>query len=246
MQRSEKPAEADESCHEGDRPTMLAVLRNSDLLGFLPAHCTDGLLAECHLAHAQRGEVIYSAGDPVLFAGIVGTGFVKVSRPIEVGHEMAVELLGPGQSFALKAAIANRNIHVNVTAACPCWYLKIPTHVFGRQYHEGVPLSESISRCMAPRIDRAKTFQYQIAKGNVAHRLAVVLLTLADSTPSTSMAPAGLTVPVSRLDLAEMAGTTIETTNRIFSQWQKDGVLLSRGKCVTIMNQAALERVAAD
>lgn len=229
-----------------DRPSVMEVLRQSELITCLPAHCQDGLLDEGHLQFAQRGESIYRVGDPALFAGLVGTGFVRISKPIHVGHESIVQIAGPGQTFALKAAMDLRPLKVNIVAATPTWFLKIPVHVFGRSFHDGVPISELVLESIAPRIEQARQFHYRVAKGNVPQRLAVVLLTLADSYGRQTGNGTLLSVPLTRQDLAEMAGTTLETTNRVVSQWQKAGVVRSERGSTQIYDHKALESLVPD
>ena len=49
-----------------------------------------------------------------------------------------------------------------------------------------------------------------------------------------------LDLPLSRLDLAEMTGTTLFTVSRLLSGWQRDGILDLGRQRVTILDPDAL------
>jgi CRP/FNR family transcriptional regulator len=53
-----------------------------------------------------------------------------------------------------------------------------------------------------------------------------------------------LNVPVSREDLANMAGTATETTIRLLSDYKQEGLLELPGRKIKIMNLPKLVKVA--
>jgi CRP/FNR family transcriptional regulator len=57
----------------------------------------------------------------------------------------------------------------------------------------------------------------------------------------------GVFIPLalSRQELADLTGTTIETCIRIMSRWSKERVLLTGPDGFTIVNLVALEEIAA-
>lgn len=52
-------------------------------------------------------------------------------------------------------------------------------------------------------------------------------------------------MPLSRQELADLTGTTIETTIRIMSRWQKEDVLRTEKDGFVVVDRATLEGVAA-
>ena len=51
-------------------------------------------------------------------------------------------------------------------------------------------------------------------------------------------------MPLARQDLADLLGTTVETSIRIMSRWGKDGVVLTRKEGFLVANPGVLERLA--
>jgi CRP/FNR family transcriptional regulator len=83
----------------------------------------------------------------------------------------------------------------------------------------------------------------QLSGGSVESRIAAVLLMLAENYGHASDAGLVIEVPLTRQDIAEMAGTTVESTIRTMSSWQKQGHVVTKAKAVTIVNQDRLIRL---
>ena len=67
----------------------------------------------------------------------------------------------------------------------------------------------------------------------------------ADYVKNISRGGTFVAMPLARQELADLTGTTIETTIRIMSRWQKDGVLLTEKDGFVVVDRATLETVAA-
>jgi CRP/FNR family transcriptional regulator len=84
----------------------------------------------------------------------------------------------------------------------------------------------------------------EVTGSRVETRLANVLMMLADRMGRTESR--GLLIPLalSRQDLADLTGTTLETSIRIMSRWGKEGVVLTEKDGFVLTDRAALERLA--
>jgi CRP-like cAMP-binding protein len=83
-----------------------------------------------------------------------------------------------------------------------------------------------------------------LAVDPVEVRLATTLLRLAER--ESARGPQGLTLPfhLTRQSLADMTGTTVETTIRIVSRWLKDGLVREEDNRLVLTNVAALRDLA--
>lgn len=50
-------------------------------------------------------------------------------------------------------------------------------------------------------------------------------------------------VPLTRQDIAEMAGTTVESTIRVVSKWQKSRLVATNSRFLTILDASAIEEL---
>jgi CRP/FNR family transcriptional regulator len=73
-----------------------------------------------------------------------------------------------------------------------------------------------------------------IASGKVEERIAKLLIELGDKIgKETDEGYLVIEAPITRQDIAEMTGTTVETAIRIMSKWKKEGrIEAQRGKIV--------------
>src|SRR5262249_16876848 len=85
----------------------------------------------------------------------------------------------------------------------------------------------------------------EVAGSRVETRFAHLFLKLADKMRRPG--PDGITIPValSRQDLADLTGTTIETCIRTMSRWHKEGTVRTERDGFVLADRAALEKLTA-
>ena len=226
-----------------DRPANIAAIEACSILNALSAEERQKVAGESFMAYAERGELIFGAGSVAETVCIVGTGFVKLTRASGSGQEMSVELLGPGQCFGLLVAIEGRAYPLSSIAVTNCWYLKVPSRVLLPLYQASGAFKDNVVRSLGPRLRKAHDMMLRLSSVRVEERLAAVLFILGDSYGLREDGHLKISVPLTRQDVAEMAGTTVETTIRTFSRWQKSGILATDRQRLTILDEHALEEI---
>ncbi len=226
-----------------DRPSNLAVIEACSLFNALIPEERRTLADASYVAYAERGEFIWVAGALSHFAAVVGTGFIKMTRTTPQGSEVAVELLGPGQAAGLLSAIEGRVYPLSAVAVTDVWYLKVPVPALLEVYRESAGLRDQVLRSLAPRLRKAHDMMARMSTCKVEHRIAAVLIILMLSYGEKIPEGTRLTVPLTRADLAEMAGTTVETAIRVMSRWQKEGVVSTDHQVITILKPQALDEL---
>lgn len=229
-----------------ERPSTNSVIEACSVLNALTPEERESLADRSFMSYAERGEAIWLAGAPSDFFAVVGRGFVKMTRTSPQGSEVALELLGPGQCFGLLAALEGRSFPLSAIAVTNCWYLKIPTRALQELYQANPQLRDQILRTLSPRLRRAHDMMARMSTGKVEQRIAAVLLILGESYGEKVGERVRLTVPLTRQDISEMAGTTIETCIRIMSKWQKAGVVSTDHQVITLEQIDALNAALVD
>lgn len=225
-----------------ERPSKADVLASSTLLNAVPAEERDVLLERAHLAFAERGETIWFHGSECDFVGLVGVGFVKMVMSSASGQELTAELMGPGQIFGLLGAVEGQGCPLSARAVCATWYLKLPKRETLAMYQKVDVLKDHLLRRTTNRLRHSHEMLARMSSGRVAERIVAILFLLAESygreTPSGTL----IDVPLTRQDIGDMAGTTVETTIRVMSKWQKEGVISTDQRHITICDRARLGR----
>jgi CRP/FNR family transcriptional regulator, nitrogen oxide reductase regulator len=155
-----------------------------------------------------------------------------------------LELLGPGEPFGGVAVIERRPYPASAQATEPSVVVRIPQEPI-------VALSErhpSVVREMALMIGRrlrsAHDSVESLASDPVEARLAATLLRLAEREGPPARQGTTLSFHLTRQALADMTGTTVETTIRVVSRWLRDGLVREEGGRLVIPSVGALREVA--
>lgn len=223
-----------------ERPSVVQSLEASPLLRCLTPEQKRTLAETCRVVHADRGEVIWLCGSEVDYFGLVASGFVKMVRTTGDGSDVTLELMGPGQIFGMLGTIERTGCPLSAVAVTNTWYVRIPKYAFLPLYEDCAPLKDGLIRLSATRLHTQNDLRARLSKGRVEERIAAILFMLADSYGERKGNTLRLRVPLTRQDIAEMAGTTVETTIRTLSRWQKLGYLRTRSHFIAILDEAAL------
>jgi CRP-like cAMP-binding protein len=86
----------------------------------------------------------------------------------------------------------------------------------------------------------------EVATEKVEQRIAHTIMRLADQAGRRTARGVEIAFPISRQDLAEMAGTTLHTVSRTLSGWEDQGIVTSGRRRVVVSDPRALSRIAAE
>lgn len=225
------------------KPTVQSLLQSSTLLNALTPEEMETLASTSRVVHVGRGEIIWISGDEVDYFGLAGTGFVKMVRGNADGTDVAVELMGPGQIFGMMGTITMAGCPLTSIAVTDMWYLRIPKRPFLDIYEKNVRLKDRLVRRMTLRLHGAMDLMARMSSGRVDERIAAILFILADSYGERHGKQLTLQVPLTRQEISEMAGTTVESCIRVISRWQKEGLVATDKHIITILDENRLGKV---
>jgi CRP-like cAMP-binding protein len=225
------------------KPTIQSLLQSSTLLNALTPSELESLATVSRVAHVERGEIIWMTGDHVDYFGLAGTGFVKMVRGSADGTDIAVELMGPGQIFGMMGTIALSGCPLTAIAVTDMWYLRIPKRAFLEIYEHSTRLKDVLVRRMTVRLHGAMDLMARMSSGRVDERIAAILFILAESYGERHNGHLTLRVPLTRQEISEMAGTTVESCIRVVSRWQKAGLVSTDKHIITILDEKRLNAV---
>jgi CRP/FNR family transcriptional regulator len=123
------------------------------------------------------------------------------------------------------------------------WYLRIPKRAFIEIYNSSAALKDRIVRRLSLRLQNAHNLISHLSSGRVEERIAVVLFMLTESYGQRESGSVLLRVPLTRQEISEMAGTTVESTIRTMSRWQKDGLVSTDHHFIRILDEDGLKEL---
>lgn len=223
---------------------LAGFLSASAIFAGVPRKDVQALAAVAREDRYGPRQYIFEEGDPSIWFCVVRAGRVKIVRHSRGGKEVVLELLGPGEPFGGVAVIERRPYPASAQTTEPSVVVKVPQDPI-------VALSErypSIVREMALMIGRrlrsAHDSVKSLASDPVEARLAATLLRLAEREGTRDRHGVTLPFHLTRQSLADMTGTTVETTIRVVSRWVKNGLVRERNSRLVVRSADALREIA--
>lgn len=220
-------------------------LRESCLSGGVPA---EDLERVANIVYARRrimgGERLYSAGDESRCIYAIRTGFFKTSLTANNGREqvtgffMAGELLGMegfGGGSYRDSAIALEDSDV----------CAMPYSLIEKIGHEVPSLQRRLHSVLAREIMRGHGVMLLLGSMSAEERLATFLLNLSRRFQRRGYSGSSFLLRMTRSEIGSYLGLKLETVSRLFSAFDKDGLLDVQHRQVSILDIEGLERVLA-
>jgi CRP-like cAMP-binding protein len=189
-----------------------------------------------------RGDVIFREGDPPSHLWLIVRGLVKVVRRAG-DRDLILEILGPKDTFGEVAVYDGIPYPATAISAKATTVLCIPRDDFFTALERHPQLTRGLLRELTRHLRLVTQRLDELTKAGIDRRIALLLVRLAERIGQARADGTFVPVTLSRKDLAELAGTTIETAIRIMSRWSKRGLVLTKKDGFVIPDVAALAAV---
>jgi CRP/FNR family transcriptional regulator len=201
-----------------------------------------GRLAEVALVRSwDKGETVFTEGEPSEFLLTVLAGRVKVVKLLPSGKEVILEIFGPGDPVGAVVAYEGRPYPASAVALERTTCLLVRRAPFFALLEKHPTLVRGLLSAFTRRIVELAQRIPEVAGARVETRFAHLFLKLADRIGRPRGASVFIPMVLSRQELADLTGTTIETCIRLMSRWGKEGVLETEKEGFVLSNRAALE-----
>ena len=225
------------------RPTA-AVLAQIPLFRRVSPDDRERLAEVSHLRLYEHGDQIFAEGDPSDFFYVVVTGRVKVYKHTPSGSDLILEIFGPGGPLGAVAAYESRPYPASSEALEATTCLLIPRQTFFDLLEHHPSLVRGLLGSLSLRLVELTTRLAELTGGRIETRFARLFLKLADQLGRPERGGIFIPLPLARQELADLTGTTIETSIRIMSRWGKDDVLRTEKDGFVLVDRAALQALA--
>ncbi|GAA2747875.1 Crp/Fnr family transcriptional regulator [Terrabacter aerolatus] len=222
---------------------MPAVTVEVGLLSELEADERREILASMHRHSYAAGEVVFHEGDLADAVHFVIEGRVVAQRSSEHGDRLAYAVMGPGQAFGELAMIVRGGRRTaTVEAVEPTVTLALRFADFERLCSRRPEVSRLLVRLLAARVSRLTDALMEALHTPAELRVVRSLVSLCGIYSTGAQERSPVAVTLNQTALAELAGVTRPTANRVLRRLESTGsVALDRGR-VVVVDPAALRR----
>jgi CRP/FNR family transcriptional regulator len=212
-----------------DSIPLLATLNTDDRAAIEPL---------CRMKGYEKGAVIFREGDPADRIHFIYAGRVKIVKAAGV-RDVIIEILEAGEPAGAVAAFQRRPFPATAIALEPAGLVSIPEREFFELLERQPQITRSVLSGLTMRLMMVNKRLADMT-GSAESRAARVFLTLADRIGHVEGRGAVISLALSRQEIADLLGTTIETAIRLMSRWEKDGLVLTTKSGFTIPDLASL------
>ncbi|PKP94208.1 MAG: Crp/Fnr family transcriptional regulator [Alphaproteobacteria bacterium HGW-Alphaproteobacteria-16] len=180
-----------------------------------------------HHRRYARGETIVAAGDANHVCVTLTRGAAKMSSIDRDGTERIVALIHPagmaGQLFAPSATL-------HVTALTDSEACLFPAAHFAALSETQPALARRLLAEVSRELDESRHLIDLISKRQAKSRVAALILAFSRAaSPAPCHDEAAFDLPLTRGEMAQLLGLTIETVSRTLTAMEQDGAILRQG-----------------
>jgi len=195
----------------------------------------------------QKGDFIFREGDTAEWFHIVQEGIVKCVKSSPEGREITLKVLMPGDLFCCEASAFSGTCHPGCAQAMgQTKIIRINRQAFLNIIQKNPETALAIIGYLGDRLREAQEQSKAFALDRAEKRLAALFVNLAVKTGQTESEGLRLTIHLTRQDLADMTGLTVETTSRIMSRFNKHHLITGTARRLTVHDLARLQSLASD
>lgn len=179
-----------------------------------------------------KHDSVFLDGDRAAFAWFVKEGHVKAVTHAANGRCQALCLAGPGRLFGACCSLGRQDYVCQAVAETDATVVGLPMDYFLGLLARCPEFAAEVMAQISERLRHAKQSQV-FEQESVEKRILRVLMDLVGEY--------GQTVPLTKREVAEMAGTTVETCIRTFSRLEEEGLVSTERGRITVKRMEELE-----
>lgn len=193
----------------------------------------------------KKRQVIFYEGHKPHGIFVVCRGRVKIYKTDDKGHQLTTRIADQGDILGYRALLSGEPYSATAEALEESCLAYIDEVRFKALLVRNQPIALRVIMRLAKDVRVAEDKARDMAMKSSRERLAGLLLMLRATYGRSEKAGAGLRVPFTRQDLADLAGLAQETVIRLLSELEEKKVISINGRNLTILNERALEKYSA-
>ena len=193
----------------------------------------------------EENEFFFFQGDPAKYLYILTSGQVKLMQSNPNGQQVNLRTIHPWQMFGALGAVREQATYPATAQALEeSAALAIESEFLHKMLETSPHIAFDMMSLMTSYIQEMQARYRELATERVEQRVANALIRLAGQSGVRAEKEAVIVLSFSRQDVAEMTGTTLYTVSRLFSEWERQGIIQTGRERINIIKPHELVRIA--
>ena len=191
----------------------------------------------------QKQQHLYREGDEFQSVYAVRSGTMKAYKTTDDGREQVTGFYFPGEILGMDG-ISNHSHASSAKALETSAVCEIPFTSLEKLSTMMPSLQRHFFQLMSREITADQQLITLLSKNSADERVASLLLSISTRNARRKLSATQFRLPMSRVDIGNYLGLTVETVSRVFSRMQKMDVLRVDNKEIEILDVQALQSMA--
>lgn len=191
-------------------------------IGLRPDAGFEQRLAVAHLRRVEAKELLFAEGDATSHLYRVETGAISLYKMLADGRRQIVGFAYPGDLIGLGT---DREHAMSAQAIKPTRVRCLPAASLRQAAAKDPALALKLYEALAGELAATRDLLLTTGQRSALERVAGFLLALSRRNDRNGLDPAGIELPMTRTDIGDFLGLTIETVSRTFTRLKLLGLL---------------------
>ncbi len=191
----------------------------------------------------HKGDELFKAGDELRSLFAIRSGSVKSYTITEQGEEQITgfHLAGDLVGFDAISSETHPSFAEALETSMVC---EVPYETLDQLCGEMPKLRQQIMRLMSNEIGSDQNMLLLLSKKSAEERLASFIYQLSRRFGERGFSPREFRLTMTRGDIGNYLGLTVETISRLLGRFQKAGMIAVQGKYITVLDSESLATAA--
>jgi len=191
----------------------------------------------------QKNQHLYREGDDFQSVFAVRSGTLKAYKTTDDGREQVTGFYFPGEILGMDG-ISNNSHASSAKALETAAICEIPFTSLERLSALMPNLQRHFFQLMSHEITEDQQLITLLSKNSADERVAALMLSISGRNARRKLSATQFRLPMSRVDIGNYLGLTVETVSRVFSRMQKMDILRVDNKEIEILDSQGLKNMA--
>lgn len=223
-----------------------SILRGAEMFAGLSDGELRQVLDAGRIRRLPAGAQAFAQGDPGVSCHSLLHGRVKIVQTRPDGSQHVIRFIGPGEMFGTIAALMDQPFPADAIAVVESlevyWTVETMRELMRRFPDIGLRATKGAGERLMELQNRIG----ELSAERVEQRIARALVRLVRQAGRRTEEGIEIDFPITRQELAEMAGSTLHTASRTLSAWEDQGIVRSGRKRIVVVQPHALVALAED